>query len=128
MWDQDSFHSLVPKLCLGTHLRETPFRALGPQSPTGAKQEFRGHSFPIRSLGTRGRVVGRVEAEAKRGHTIPRSGSQLFSPFALDWFCKLRHLMPTASFLQTKEGLIMHYQTEAKPQGWRAVAVFDDRH
>jgi hypothetical protein len=22
----------------------------------------------------------------------------------------------------------MFYQTEAKPQGWRAVAVFDDRH
>jgi hypothetical protein len=25
------------------------------------------------------------------------------------------------------EGLTMFYQTEAKPQGWRAVAVFDDR-
>ena len=26
-----------------------------------------------------------------------------------------------------KEGPVMFYQTEAKPQGWRAVAVFDDR-
>jgi hypothetical protein len=25
------------------------------------------------------------------------------------------------------EGLAMFYPTEAKPQGWRAVAVFDDR-
>ena len=25
------------------------------------------------------------------------------------------------------EGPTMFYQTEAKPQGWRAVAVFDDR-
>jgi uncharacterized protein YbdZ (MbtH family) len=30
-------------------------------------------------------------------------------------------------FFQTKEGFSMFYQTEAKPQGWRAVAVFDDR-
>jgi hypothetical protein len=29
---------------------------------------------------------------------------------------------------QTKEGQDMFYQTEAKPQGWRAIAVFDDRH
>jgi hypothetical protein len=28
---------------------------------------------------------------------------------------------------QTKEGRSMVYQTEAKPQGWRAMAVFDDR-
>jgi hypothetical protein len=36
--------------------------------------------------------------------------------------------METASkpFL-TKEGPNMFYQTEAKPQGWRAVAVFEDR-
>jgi hypothetical protein len=27
----------------------------------------------------------------------------------------------------TKEGQTMFYQTEAKPQGWRAMAVFDDR-
>src|SRR5438034_1355057 len=27
----------------------------------------------------------------------------------------------------TKEGLIMFYPTESKPQGWRALAVFDDR-
>jgi hypothetical protein len=27
----------------------------------------------------------------------------------------------------TKEGPTVFYQTEAKPQGWRAVAVFDDR-
>src|SRR2546430_14355806 len=27
----------------------------------------------------------------------------------------------------TKEGQAMQYQTESKPQGWRAVAVFDDR-
>ena len=26
----------------------------------------------------------------------------------------------------TKEGQTMFYQTESKPQGWRAVAVFDD--
>jgi hypothetical protein len=30
-------------------------------------------------------------------------------------------------FTQTKEGRTMLYQTEAKPQGWRAMAVFDDR-
>src|SRR5260370_15521386 len=27
----------------------------------------------------------------------------------------------------TKEGQTMIYQTEAKPQGWRAMAVFEDR-
>src|SRR5581483_2703087 len=30
-------------------------------------------------------------------------------------------------FPQTKEGPTMFCQTEAKPQGWRAMAVFDDR-
>jgi hypothetical protein len=29
--------------------------------------------------------------------------------------------------VRTKEGLPMFYQTESKPQGWRAVAIFDDR-
>jgi hypothetical protein len=28
---------------------------------------------------------------------------------------------------QTKEGRKMFYQTEAKPQGWRALAIFEDR-
>jgi hypothetical protein len=28
---------------------------------------------------------------------------------------------------RTKEGHPMFYQTESKPQGWRAVAIFDDR-
>jgi hypothetical protein len=32
-----------------------------------------------------------------------------------------------ASHTQTKEGQTVFYQTESKPQGWRAVAVFDDR-
>jgi hypothetical protein len=30
-------------------------------------------------------------------------------------------------YTQTTEGQFMFYQTEAKPQCWRAVAVFDDR-
>jgi hypothetical protein len=29
--------------------------------------------------------------------------------------------------IETTEGRTMFYQTESKPQGWRAVAVFDDR-
>src|SRR5947199_262744 len=29
--------------------------------------------------------------------------------------------------VRTKEGLPMFYQTESKPQGWRAMAIFDDR-
>jgi hypothetical protein len=28
---------------------------------------------------------------------------------------------------QAKEGQVMFYQTESKPQGWRALAVFEDR-
>ncbi len=36
----------------------------------------------------------------------------------------LVHLLP---FVWTMEGLAVFYQTESKPQGWRAVAVFDDR-
>jgi hypothetical protein len=34
---------------------------------------------------------------------------------------------PTLVLFPTKEGPAMFYQTEAKPQGWRAIAVFDDR-
>jgi hypothetical protein len=46
--------------------------------------------------------------------------------FALDSARFFRHSENT-SYTQTKEGQTMFYQTEAKPQGWRAVAVFDDR-
>src|SRR5207237_7091122 len=47
---------------------------------------------------------------------------------ALDAFSHLGHLSVRSHHLeQTKEGQTMFYQTESKPQGWRAVAVFDDR-
>jgi hypothetical protein len=37
-------------------------------------------------------------------------------------------LLPSIVFPPvTKEGQAMFYHTEAKPQGWRAIAVFDDR-
>src|SRR5439155_23422906 len=46
-------YSLVPKLCLGTHLRETPVS----RSPGGLnavrETEFRGQCVPKQSLGTR---------------------------------------------------------------------------
>jgi hypothetical protein len=45
---------------------------------------------------------------------------------ALDFVAFFRHFM-LASHTQTKEGQTVFYQTESKPQGWRAVAVFDDR-
>jgi hypothetical protein len=35
--------------------------------------------------------------------------------------------MTADGFFQTKEGQTVFYHTESKPQGWRAVAVFDDR-
>jgi hypothetical protein len=40
---------------------------------------------------------------------------------------QLGTLLPSLTPVRTKEGLPMFYQTEAKPQGWRAVAIFDDR-
>src|SRR5439155_18033542 len=38
-----------------------------------------------------------------------------------------RHLYACLFHTQTKEGQTMFYPTESKPQGWRAMAVFDDR-
>ncbi len=43
---------------------------------------------------------------------------------ALPQIVTLVHLLP---LVWTMEGLTVFYQTESKPQGWRAVAVFDDR-
>src|SRR5258708_13770831 len=47
--------SLVPKLCLGTHLRETPFRETGnsPDVPRGSRNRVAQTSVTKQSLGTR---------------------------------------------------------------------------
>src|SRR5438477_552448 len=50
------------------------------------------------------------------------------SPPGLDFSALLRHLIRRLNHTQTKEGQDMFYQTEAKPQGWRDIDVFDDRH
>jgi hypothetical protein len=44
----------------------------------------------------------------------------------LDWIFFFRHFIRHVSH-PDQGGSVMFYQTEAKPQGWRAVAVFDDR-
>ena len=48
---------------------------------------------------------------------------------ALDSLSELRHLIDNLRKRdpKRKEDTTMFYQTEAKPQGWCAVAVFDDR-
>jgi hypothetical protein len=46
---------------------------------------------------------------------------------ALDLLLPERHSNPGFEHTQTREGQAMFYQTEAKPQGWRALAIFDDR-
>src|SRR5260370_24312567 len=50
-----------------------------------------------------------------------------FSNLILTYPFKLATLAKPLPFTQTKEGQVMFYPTEAKPQGWRAMAVFDDR-
>src|SRR5882724_11236162 len=46
----------------------------------------------------------------------------------LDTPLQLRHPSANGQLASwTKEGQAMQYQTESKPQGWRAVAVFEDR-
>jgi hypothetical protein len=54
---------------------------------------------------------------------------EFFLPFLLDFHLRIHHYYPTTihfSVRQAKEGPTMMIHTEAKPQGWRAVAVFDD--
>jgi hypothetical protein len=57
--------------------------------------------------------------QARAGHFLSR--------LLLTAAAELVTLFPSFTPVRTKEGLAMFYQTEAKPQGWRAVAIFDDR-
>src|SRR5262245_41841909 len=40
---------------------------------------------------------------------------------------EIRQTLPHFKFSSTKEGHMTIYHSEAKPQGWRALVVFDDR-
>src|SRR5262249_58280429 len=88
-----------------------------------ARSASRGVCWPLLALRAykhctraRGDIPARQRNPGKQGNLV------LTHPRNFDTLCP-QHRFPT----MTKEGQAMFYHTEAKPQGWRAVAVFDDR-